>query len=496
MLPNGSTYEFTYDASSSSNTNSLSQIEFTPNGTSSVTLKNTYEFNADGTLASESKDVNGANSTKSYTYENGQVKTSTNELGQVITNTYNGTPSMLTGESIARDDMTIDVTYEYNSSGLLEKKTDGRGNFFTNQYNASGQLTIFTNKMGKQTVYEYDDFGNKNKETLPNGDVTSFIYNDNNRLTNITFPDLTTEVYAYDGNGSLEFFTNRSGNVTQYLYDDLNRLTSVNGVSDLPTLGGEGGDFVYKSGHSYTYNPSNHIETETNPDGIVNSFVYNTTGQLIEEHLDLNGDDITELSEYDASMYLVKKTRSTGEVIEYVNNALGLVLKETSYDGATVVYVKDYTYDAQGNMLSQDDNDGDVQTFARNNEGFVTEKIEATGLKSTFNYDEENNISSYINISSDGTVSFTSTSEFDGNNKLTKTTDANGLVETFEYNDLGQMVKTTNKIGNSEEMTYDFQGKVTDKTIGADVYAHVYNNNGQVISSSKNGIVEVYNTYG
>ena len=181
-----------------------------------------------------------------------------NPVGEVVTQTWSGGPSILTA---------------YNALGLPTSRTVKRLNGttlteHTATYDSMGRRLMFDSSIG-QVSYSYDT---------------------NSQLTQAIHPTLGTINYTYDGVG------NRisAGGVTA-TYDNLNRLTSST------------------NGLSYTYDSNNRRATRTG--GTPHTYTYDHRHMLTEVDF---GDGTQTQYTYDGRGKLAQTTHRDGSVSRYV----------------------------------------------------------------------------------------------------------------------------------------------------------------------------------
>ncbi len=339
----------------------------------------------------------------------------------------------------------------FDSGGRLEKIEDKNGNSLVFECNPDGTPTSITNDLGRKVSftyngttgllsdindfadrtwhYAYDDWGCLTSVTDPNGLITNYTYTEEHELDTVKDPNSQT------------YFVNH--------YDSLHRV-------DYQYYGDNRFDFSYGSGNATITQPYRDIEENVS---------YNDTGQVVKEVISGDdGPDYTAFYEYDPNMNMTKKIFPAGNCI-------------------------DYTYDANGNMLSiaVDPNNGSDPNITTSFDydskfDFVTEVNDPRGNITTFQYN-----------SSNGNLEKTTFPQIDTpdgpkNPQLNFTYDANGLVETvtlldnivikYEYgddqqndpNNYGRLVKVIydanesdpNSLKIATEYEYDIKGNVIE----------------------------------
>ena len=115
----------------------------------------------------------------------------------------------------------------YDPRGLVKSDTDANGNSRSYGYNALGQLTSFTDALGKQTTALYDARGNLIQLTDANGNINRFAFDRNNRVVSETLPLGQITTYQYDAAGNRTQRIDPNGNKTTYAFDAANRLQEI-----------------------------------------------------------------------------------------------------------------------------------------------------------------------------------------------------------------------------------------------------------------------------
>src|SRR2546426_3407987 len=186
---------------------------------------NGYTWDAAHRLSTETSPAG----TFTYNYKVGQASSLPIKLSlpnsSYITNTYDNVARM-TGTYLDNSSNTIlgKSEYLYNAGNQRIRQTRTDGSYYTNNYDAIGQLkwadsTVATEDRG----YLYDAAWNLNIRTN-NGSTTAFNVDSKNQLTSVGGSSCT-----YDSNGNLTF--SGPGAVT-YSYDDENQLISAETASN------------------------------------------------------------------------------------------------------------------------------------------------------------------------------------------------------------------------------------------------------------------------
>lgn len=484
----------------------------------------TYAYDADGRLISmtdalgnvtafeyDSRDrvikvTDAKGNATTFTYDlAGNVKSETNAKGVVTSYAYDAN-----GNLTSMADAAGTVTYTYDALNRVTSMKDRRGNtqFFT--YDATERIVQVKDRNGNATQYVYDGNGNIVKTIDALGTVSVFTYNKNDQLIStdlhrvdalngvdsheITLYEydgrnlVTREVnalgdntiYVYDGNGNMVSKTDADGYVTQYSYTalDLVQKINYNGAKEVSYQYNKVGELVQlndwtgtntfeldllgrlqkMTDHkgntvSYTYDAVGNQTGITYPDGSkVSNFydaVYNLTSVI-------DADDGTYAYVYDAANRPVKLTYPNGWIEQYTYDAEGNLLKTVDTDpfqlyNKTPKVKYEYTYDAEGNVLTEFQRDSDA-----------TENLKS---RTTYTYDALNRLTGStrkLEIYPYDTLSYTYSYDTLGN-LLKQSGPTKGEEDTYQYNDLNQMV-SKHVCGYEQKLTriYDY-GYTYDK---------------------------------
>ncbi len=338
-------------------------------------------------------------------YDQDRITSITNALGMkysFVYDDYGRSSGVYVGEAVDGND-TVGINlakYTYNTAGLLNKLTYGNGVYanysydplgrltqmwyyeekldsgFRKEYNARGQLGVFQDNAARlNTWYDYDLSGrltNVRKVKTDNelfGSI-GYIYEDGtNRLTNILtktpFHSLNTGfVYGNAKNGQMPdvVYGVKRDNTTEltYTYDYLGRLA----IRNLSAIGKQT-TYVYESSSSGGYQTSDRVSMVIGPDGntwqhtydssgllsgiknndtMVESYLYDSLGQLTTANVD--GRNYSYSSDRNGNWLSANKN---GETSTYTYGNPLWKDQLTAYNGQTI------TYDEIGNPLTYRD---------------------------------------------------------------------------------------------------------------------------------------------
>ncbi len=379
--------------------------------------------------------------TTAYTYDaHGNVLTMVSPDGNVpncgcaakytTTYTYDAENHLLT----TTDPDGYTTTNTYDANGNLLTVTDGDGNVTTNAYNPLNQLAwTYTGAAAEPSNYQspppgarittYDADGHVLTVTDGNGDVTTNGYSGTGQLcwtylgssgNGCSSPPAEATVYTYDANGNLLTTTKPSGQTITNAYNAANQLCwTYQGVVSNPSCGSPPTSGTYAV---FTYDPDGRVLTMTDPTG-TSTWSYNAQGQ---ELTSTNGAGAEVQYGYDLNGNQTSITYPTGGIVvsQAFNSANQVCWTDVSTSisgngcssppsGSTV-----YSYDANGNLLGEDDL--------------------PSGVDNTYIYDGDNNITAISDKTQGGSTVFAAAYTRNGDNLVTA--DGSQPAGVGEYN--------------------------------------------------------------
>ena len=371
---------------------------------------------------------------------------------------------------ILSDTLTHTTRYEYDASGNVTVVTDKEGTVTRKEYDELGRLRRIIDAKGGITGFGYDDRGNLISLTDPNGNTTWFEYDRSNKVTKETRPMGQETGYAYDAAGNLIRKTDAGGQVTEYEYNHAGKVTQVryfsatdqatpvktvsytyDAVGNLLSYGDgtTSGQYVYDAMNrkvsetvdygsfslSYSYTPNGMKESFTGPDGIRYEYTYDAGGRL--KGIEVPGKGFITYNEYrwnrPATMSL-----PGGTVKEYTYDPLMRyreIKSDAPDDSALTNY--HYAHDKMDNVLSKATEHGSY-AYTYDEIYQLTHADNPGAGDETYTYDGAGN-----RITATGTPG---TWTYNRNNELVGYGDL-----SFEYDANGNMVR---KVQGSQETSY------------------------------------------
>lgn len=334
-------------------------------------------YDKDGLLIS-SVDSNGEE--QGYVYDaEGRLTTVTDSLNNTTTISYD----LLNRIKRITDSNSKYVEYTYDNVGNITVFKDKRGNETEFTYDDIYRVTEVEDALGNVTKYTHDDNSNITKiESPPQATPpsTNFVYDGARRLTQFTDQLNESGTFSYNDNGLITSKTDRNGDTTNYGFNNLNQLTEIaysltntvdfdyNAVGNLiemvDSLGitewtyGDIGELIstddpWDFTHALTYNDESMIQTIT-AEGDSRSYTWNSAGLMTGA----TRDSLQTTFDYNAASWITGKNYPNDVETDYTYSSLGLMtdidVKDTTTTPATNLVALDYTYDENGNVLTED----------------------------------------------------------------------------------------------------------------------------------------------
>lgn len=439
------------------------------------------------------------------------------------------------------------TTYNYDGNGNRTSVRRAKGNTWTYAYDAANRLTAVTDPESGSTRYTYDKNGNRLSQTDANNNTTGYEYDALNRQTAMVYADGARATFAYDENGNRTGLTDPNGQGFNYVFDALNRETQKN----YPLPSSPTGDDIQQIAFEYDANGNQTRVTETYSGATgtrITSKSYDTFdrlvsitdafGETISHGYDANGNRITLTDPdntvsrytYDALNRVTHVTNGGGTTtytydrsslkvkVAYPNNTTAV----QGYDAARrILYIEnrqngaivsryDYTYDANGNRLSQIEvNGGAAETTAYaydNNDRLIearypdkttayaydavgnrlTERTisgAVTQVNRSYSYNDRNQVATVMDSVN---AADSATYGYDTNgNQTTKT--KNGVVTTFVYDVRDQLISVREDATTRGRFFYDYQGMRVVKEGADGVVRYVYDEKSVLVQTDAAG---------
>lgn len=443
----GNVTRFTYATGSTVQTDPAGRTQrytFAPNGSLTTAVdengaSKTYGYDATGRLTSIRDSLSYA---RQMTYDSlsGLPLTQTEPDGTVTTWEYTSqTQSGIVFRNLTKVTMPGgSIAMAYDASGNVTAFTDIAGKITRMQYNGRGQVVRLTNPAGGETTYTYnqdgtpstivDDSGNTTTLTYDalwrataitgaNGAARRYTFDNGDNILSETDERGKTARFTWDGNGNLATSTDGAGATTTFTYDPGDRLISVT-----DPLGGR---------TSRTFDTRARVSTQTDRSGNRSSFAWDPAGRLTT---------LTDPSggawrrEYDSEGFATRFTDPLNSAANFTRDSLGRAVRATTPSGATT----SSAFDSAGFLTTFTDPSGAATTFTADPRGAVASATQG-GMTNTFTRND-------LGL-------------------ITARTDGNGQVWRSETDRRGRITSLTDPVGGASTVTWDNMNRVSEITL-------------------------------
>jgi RHS repeat-associated protein len=357
---------------------------------------------------------------------NGRLTSIKDPNGNTIRFAYAANPSSGNGYvlSSVTDTQGRVTTFTYNSSAQLTQITDPANRLYKYAYSSTiGSLVSYTDPNNKITKFGWTN-GALTSVTDPNNNVTSFTYNLNNQVTKIT---RGTSSWRYTYNTGNTVATDPDGHTQTYSFDGLGRVTRI--------VDGLGHTTFNSPSTGNLYNDDSQLLSFTNGLGGNPQFGYGTNNENRES-----------------------STLPTGAISRstYTNTAFPYY-PTSSTDPQNHTW--NYSYDAHGNLLSQQEDGQAPVSFTYNTNGTIATATNGNGGVTSYGYDTHGNLTSITPPTPLGQITLT----YDALSRIATVRDGKGQTTSYIYDGLDRVTKITYNDASTVTYVYDGNGNLTSQ---------------------------------
>ena len=498
--------------------------------TSGIHNSITLEYDAAGNVV-KMTDVNGHNTSYCYDLLNREIM-KTNPVGATSRHFFNKNGQICKAiqpvEYEKHQESGAGYQYLYDVYGRLTHVIDPTGAAIeTNTYDLAGQLVQKLDALQSGIVYTYDLGGRQEKiETTGgasqcyaydargniigvadgNGQRTNYCLDKWGRISQIYKPDETTESYTYDFAGNIVTTTDAKEQTITYNFNNINKLSEM--------IDQEGNK------ENFTYDAEGYLKEHLNRNGIKVRYEFNMYGSLLRKRQDES--DLSESYIYYPDGRL-QSALAGGMRYQYTYYPDGK-LKEKSASGRTLLA---YSYDLNGNKISQKDVTGKTTQYCYNSldelieiidnevklasytyhpDGSMASMSQLNGLYTQYTYDANKNLSG-LEVTLEGKALVKNAYTYDGNGNRLEKQQLNGTT-SYQYDDLNRLTKVMypnyseelyyDQVGNrskriasgiEELYNYDVRNRLTSLTTnsesGSKTIQYAYDNQGNLLVDDK-----------
>ncbi|PUA40529.1 hypothetical protein C8Z91_03450 [Paenibacillus elgii] len=344
------------------------------------------------------------------------------------------------------------TTYVYTPEYYCTRMVDALSGVVHYEYSELGELLRVTDEEDRVTRYEYDEYGRIIEEVQPDEGVWKFAYREDGRLEQVTDPEGGTQAWQYDELGRVQEIVGADGTAIFFAYDERHRMSQVRNPQGAVT--------------KLDYDEQDNLIQITLPDGTSGKWTYNHRGECVQVTDPLGAKQVFV---YDVLGRMVRAELPDGNVIKLQYNAYeDVILAEDNQHRVA------FGYTPLGKLAWREERGKRVQ-LSYNKEEELTEVINERGERYVLERDANGSIVRETGF--DGVVRqyvrspagllrkverpggrWTAYSH-DVMGRVTQVEYSDGLVETFRYNRVGDILETANPFA-TVKLDYDRAGRV------------------------------------
>ncbi len=445
----------------------------------------------------------------SYTHDGqGHVLTETNPLSETWTYTYTTAGPLGLVETVKDPLNRVVHTYAYDSLRRMTRDTDYYSNYKEWTYETDGDVSKFRDELGRETDYTSDGWGRRASEvgTISLGvtATTQWAWSGAGLLTGMTDAEGRVDTNDYDSRGLLVKSVESAGSATPatelFVYDAAAQLTGTrdaNGWWDYTGYDAAGRVSSHTDEKGYTsravHDLAGRATAATDNLGNLTTWAYHARGWVTGQ-TDAGGTtnygrnasgDVTSVTDpashtvtfaiddlhrawkttshlgyfteagFDALGNLEEWTDQRGYVTENTFDALNRLLTTTEAFGTAAARTATNVWDAVGNLEEAYDWLGKMTEWVRDGLDRVTDVIDPLLHTVQQAWDKVGNLLSVEDATNEVTNFI-----YNALDMNTAATDPNGHTDGTQYDPEGQVVLTTDALGNPAWRAYDERGQL------------------------------------
>ncbi|BBO34434.1 hypothetical protein PLANPX_4046 [Lacipirellula parvula] len=378
------------------------------------------------------------------------------------------------------------TTMQYDLAGRRETLQDANGYRTTFEYDAGGNVSVEVDPLGRRTSFSYSATVQLKSKQDPRNVRITYVYDSVGRQTEQVFSSGLRYTFTYDSMGNRLTMIDGSG-ASAYEYDALNRLSvAVTPSGQRITYGydpaGNRASMVEPTGgrFTYAYDAVEQLTAIDNPFAERTTITYDEVGRQ-KSTLFANGMQTSNTHDGAGRLTQIDYWRDTSSNANWVNWELpdwvAMDLSdwlEFELEGSGILDQVVYQHDNVGNRTAVAEHNGSVTTF-----------IYDTTYRLT--HEHRTGIAAYQITHSYDSV---------GNRKVEV---ADGLRTTFNYDPSNQLTTSTDPSGATTSYSYDNAGNLTQEASAAGTTVNTWNDDCHLVKVTQPGNVVTtmgYNAYG
>lgn len=416
---------------------------------------------------------------------------STNRAGSITQTVQDAVGNLI---SVSDPNANPDTTLSYDGFNRLTQTTDALANTTLTNYDVHDKELLIQSPNNVVTTFSYDDFGNKLQTSSPDSGLTSYIYDEASNIVSVTDAHGVVTLLTYDRNNRLlsSDYPGTDEDITIEYDNCQNGVGRVCAMIDGSGTSAYGydlfGNIVFQSKEaegittkiSYSYDSGDNVMSITYPNGSVLSYKRDAVSRILAIECSECGEAqnvVVGNREYRPDGLLLSQTFGNGLIDSRSYDLQGRLVQQ-DLSGVDSI---EYTYDANGNVLTKDSYKYLYDSLDR----LSSEKIQGKARKIT--YDGGGNRLSYAKldytylsgsnqlidienspVESDVAGNILSIRDLDlsynrAQRLSTVTNNTTGTIASYVYNAIGQRAHKV-LLGNTTFYHYDPAGHLIAET--------------------------------
>lgn len=397
-----------------------------------------YTFSSDGALT-QIADGHGNVQTLSYS---GNLLTNVRDgLGRFLDFQYNADEQLTNVSDGARSIGFV------QTGSLLTSSSDALGNVTTYTYAAntamSGLLTAITLPAGNQPFTQvFNSSGQVVTQVVAGAlpGTNTLLYSAGS--TSMTDPLGNETIQTNNAAGQLTGLVDEAGFATTMTYNEVGQRTSIT-------------DRLGRTSQTTWHGPSGQLASVTLPDGTVTTSTYTNRSVSGITFYDLSQvaypDGTSDNFTYDANGNVLSHTDRAGQTWTFTYNGHGQILTATDPANGMATF----TYNADGTVASRQDTDTRVTTFGYDSLRRLTNVVHPDGSNLGTAYDADDRVTSTTDE-----LGHTYNYAYDADSDLTRISDPLGQKTRLAYDAASRLIQITDPLGATAAIGYDAGGNV------------------------------------